>query len=93
MSDDRSAAYERLRNNPQRRELAERAQAGAAVAAEMDDFEKSMIALRLELPDIVWRDVWRRWCGLRRLMTGPLSTHFTIAEDGTVLQHLPEETK
>jgi hypothetical protein len=38
------------------------------VATEMDDFEKSMIALRLELPDIVWRDVWRRWCGLRRLI-------------------------
>ena len=32
----------------------------------LDDFELSIIALRLELPDIIWRDVWRRWAELRR---------------------------
>jgi hypothetical protein len=36
----------------------------------ISEFEKAVVCLRLELPDLVWRDVWRRWMDLRRQFDG-----------------------
>lgn len=40
------------------------------VRSEIEEFDRAMIALRLELPDLVWRDVWRRWMALRAQIDG-----------------------
>jgi hypothetical protein len=55
-----------------------------SLETEIKDFDRSMVALQLELPDIVWRDVWRRWMDLRRIIAAPVTLDECAQIDGDV---------